>query len=364
MWRYRCANRVEELVSLGVEADTAAYDRCDLAAAARDYDCFILHRVHWRDRLARFFADTRRQRKPVIYDTDDLMFEPNLAEVVGRRPTMPVERLRTKLEGHLTILRRSDGATVSTQPLADLARAENASVETLVNVASRQMIASAPAGRPAPTGTVTIGYFSGTPTHEHDFAVAADALVRLMTTNSTVRLLVVGPLELDDRFAGFDKRTQRLDLMPREELPGVLASVDVNIAPLAANPFSRCKSCIKYLEAALAGTTTVASRTPDFERVIDHEKNGFLAATPDDWHELLTRLADDADLRTRVGMAAAEDVRRAETTEARAVDHAEKLERLFSGGRPGYRRAGHELARAAARRAAPSRLRKLPRPWR
>ena len=46
-------------------------------------------------------------------------------------------------------------------------------------------------------GTITIGYFSGSPTHNRDFAVAAPALARLMDEDPRIRLRVVGFLEVE-----------------------------------------------------------------------------------------------------------------------------------------------------------------------
>lgn len=347
--RYRCEHRSQQLRSLGVESDVVAYNDWDLRGDARAFDAFILHRVHWRSSLDVFFSTTRRLRKPVIYETDDLMFAPALAELVGRRPTMSIDRLREKLNGHLKTLRRSDGVTVSTKPLADFARNENASVEVLTNVVSSEMLTAATSVRRVSGSSVTIGYLSGSPTHDRDFAVAAGGLVRLLETNSAVRLLIVGPLQLDARFDRFGARVCRSDLRPWEELPELLGSIDVNIAPLAADPFSQCKSSVKFLEAALVGTPTIATRTPDFERVIDDGENGFLADTPEDWHQLLGRLVGDVNLRRRLGAAAETAVRRSETTEVRALEHAQKLERLFAGARHRFGRAGLEYARAAVR---------------
>jgi hypothetical protein len=90
-------------------------------------------------------------------------------------------------------------------------------------------------------------------------------------------------------------------------VPGVLRDLDVNLAPLAGDKiFNEAKSAIKWLEAALTRTPTVASASEPFREAIDDHRTGMLADTPADWTRLLIELIDDAGLRHRIGHAARE----------------------------------------------------------
>ena len=61
----------------------------------------------------------------------------------------------------------------------------------------------------------------------------------------------------------------------------VLRTLDVNLAPLApGSVFNEAKSAIKWLEAALVATPTVASPTEPYVAAIDHGRTGLLAAEP------------------------------------------------------------------------------------
>ena len=69
-------------------------------------------------------------------------------------------------------------------------------------------------------------------------------------------------------------------------MPQVLANLDVNLAPLEPGSiFNEGKSAIKWMEAALAGTPTVASATASFVGAIDSWRSGVLAVDLDDWEE-------------------------------------------------------------------------------
>ena len=98
----------------------------------------------------------------------------------------------------------------------------------------------------------------------------------------------------------------RLRAVPWTELPALLAEVDVNLAPLDVTPFTEGKSAIKWLEAALVGTPTLATATAPFRDAIDDGRTGLLVPPGGDWAGPLARIVDDADLRATLGQAARE----------------------------------------------------------
>lgn len=350
--RYRCEHRIEQLRLLDAEADLVPTDEWDAARSAEEYDFFVLHRVGWRRKLPEFLAATRRRRKPVLYESDDLVFDPEAASLRAPLPNATPESMREKQRLQERTLAGCDGATVSTEPLAESARERNREVEVVPNVVTRAMIEAGASARRGGGGPVTLGYFSGTATHDKDFAEAADAVLHVLATRPEVRLLVVGPLELDDRFSDLGERLRRVEKVPWQELPPLLASVDVSLAPLeSGNRFARGKSCVKFLEAALVDVPTIASPIPDFERVIADGENGLIARDEAGWASCIERLVADPDLRRRLGHVAGEHVRRHETTDARAEELGRTLAGLFERGRPSLGDAGTATARTAVRRA-------------
>lgn len=319
--RYRCDHQAEQLTLLGAAVDVAGLEEIDPGEVLDAYRLFVLHRVPFDTEIERFVDEARRRGRLVIFDTDDLIFD-HEAE-----PYVPESARRDDgLRRHAQALALADAVSVSTEPLRRSATSFGERVIVMPNVVSGEMVARADAAfaRRSPReegGPLVVGYLSGTPTHDRDFLQAADAVLWALETYPTVRLVVVGRLDLDDRFGRFAGRIERLPIQPWEELPDLLARVDVNLAPLeVANPFSECKSCVKYLEAGLLGVPTVASPRPDFVRAIEHGRNGLLAETPDEWRGALRRLIESADFRREVGQNAWEDVRARHT--ARALSRA------------------------------------------
>jgi glycosyltransferase involved in cell wall biosynthesis len=179
---------------------------------------------------------------------------------------------------------------------------------------------------PGSSGTFTVG-FVGTlkPWHGLTTLVEAFALLALERPlaptsgergrgegrNSNVRLLIVGDGPERSRLeADLDQRGLRgsavfTGAVSPLEVPGLLASMDVAVAPypkLANFYFSP----LKVYEYIAAGLPIVASRIGQLGEILRHQETGLLCA-PGDAAALaaaLKRLRDDVALRQRLGKAA------------------------------------------------------------
>ena len=176
-----------------------------------------------------------------------------------------------------------------------------------------------------------LGYGSGTPTHDVDFAEAAPAVLDILTRYPHAELWVAGPMQLPDELNSFGARVRRFPLLAWRDWFELAAQIDINLAPLEMdNVFCRAKSEIKFVEAAALGVPTVASQIDPFAAAISHGENGFLAADPAQWLEYLDCLAADAALRRRVGEAARSSVLERYSPQARAADLALLLPQLLN----------------------------------
>lgn len=312
-YRYRVDHTLEQLRLLGIPCAAIPYGtRLDrLQAAGGERAVLILHRAGLDAWVWAALACARRRRWPVLADIDDFVFDLSVTPWVRGLEVLPPGSDRAYNEGVATYRRCLEEADAVVVPSTFLAReAAKLGRPAFVhrNALSQELIALAEGAKAKREGPLTIGYFSGTYTHNYDFRACSAALAHVLERRPEVRLLIVVPLDLDAHLARLAPRITRLPLVFWQQLPQVMREADINLAPLELeNPFCQAKSELKYIEAAVLGIPTVASPTEAFREAITSGKNGWLAATAEEWEEALETLVRDVQLRRQMGEAARKD---------------------------------------------------------
>ncbi len=330
--RYRCLHPQEQLALKRAVTALREADDAQILADVFDYDLFILHRVPHSPLISLFVELARAQGKPLVFETDDLVFDPDLQAHIGYIDTLSPEaarRFRSDLRRLDQTLQGCDCALTTTQFLADEAGRRGKPAYVHRNAPSAEMFrlseqAWAERGRRLeeendPPRPLVIAYFSGTDSHNRDFQTIAGPLTEVLSAHPHTWLHVGGYLELGPDFEPFQSRIRRTPFVTWRELPQLIAQTDVNLAPLELdNPFCQAKSEIKFVEAALVGVPTVASRVEAYEHAITHERDGLLAGPPDEWRAALQSLLEHPDRRRELGQAARQTAYARYTPERRA----------------------------------------------
>ncbi len=173
--------------------------------------------------------------------------------------------------------------------------------------------------RPAKPGIFTVG-FLGSLKPWHGLDILADAYMFLHRKAPNTRLLVVGDgperenLVKDLTARNLLGSSEFTGMVAPSEVPGLLASMDVGVAPYP-NLDDFYFSPIKVYEYMAAGLPVVASRLGDLPELIQDGANGFLVPPGDPvaLAAVLDRLRSDRDLCIRIGCAARCSVLRSHT---------------------------------------------------
>jgi glycosyltransferase involved in cell wall biosynthesis len=341
-----------------------------------DCDLLAIWRAPWNPAFEALVAPAKARGARVLYDVDDLMFEPELAreEIIDgiRSQGFDAPSTAALFSRVAHAIGMADAAAAPTRYLAGRLQRHGKPSFVLPNgfdvqtwAAARRAVrlqraASAELPGGAASGAIVrIGYAAGSRTHQKDFAVAAGALARVMTARPQVRLTLFRQhiqtcidIEEFPALAALDERIEWRDMVPLAALPAEIARFDISIAPLQLpNPFCEAKSELKHFESALVEVPLIASPTAVFANAIDPGRTGLLAADAAEWEAALLRLIDDADLRARIGAAAYRSVLW-EYGPDRRVDQMRSLLAQLTGSPAEAARAFElDIRRAAAPRA-------------
>ncbi|MFA7209300.1 MAG: glycosyltransferase [Parcubacteria group bacterium] len=312
---YRAYNPAEELRIHGFRAATTISDNPNLPKLVDKFEIFVLHRVAWNGNIEKMVQCIKEQGKEIIFDTDDLVYDPQYLKYMDYFQKMdPVEQGQYKKGIGAEIVNDPYVKTCTTTVsyLGDKLRKKGKKVIIVPNrlsdheleLASRLLKKEKIKDR-----FVRLGYYSGTLSHNKDFASITDALMAVLGKYGNVKLLLAGSLDIEDRLNKFGARIETLPRVPRDEYYGNVYKCDINLAPLEIdNPFCESKSALKFIEAGVLKVPTVAVKNRTFSETIEDGVDGFLAGDTAEWIEKIGRLVEDRELRTAMGKKAREKV--------------------------------------------------------
>ena len=310
--RYRAHLPAEALHLVGVEAEVRHYRDPAIDALAERADVVVAYRVPATTQVLALLERVRQRGAAVAFDVDDLIFDPGIADEIPALRLLPAEEAALWLEGvqrYRTTMEACDAFIGSTPALVDHARAVvGIDAHLFENGVGIALGAASDIARRAPRrpGPPRVGYFSGTTTHDDDWRHVEGAVVAALADHPSAELWLGGHLSpREEVLAPLAGRVRRIPFTEWTALPALLRQLDVNLAPLEpGSRFNEAKSAIKWLEAALVATPTIASPSGPFRDVIHPETTGWLADAPADWHRVLSAVLDDPDQRLTVGVRA------------------------------------------------------------
>lgn len=298
--------------------DVRVGQHCDLDGV----ELLLLHRPNQKESLA-LIEEARRRGIPCVVDIDDL-FMPGLLpkQAPFTRYWHPLfhrweaeEQAALGLAGKFSVdtapvnnvmqrfhacLDAADAVTVTTPLLAEAYREFNARICVLPNCYddANPLWHLDPPSRSG----VNIGFF-GTDHHEDNLQLLHGVLERVLHRHPEVRIVEAGGPALVPKIDAPPSQLVHLGSLPFDVFPLLLLQMDIVLAPLADEPFMRCKSNIRCMTAGLARSPVVASPVEPYKEYVRHGVNGFHARSDDDWESALECLVGNQSLRRSMGEA-------------------------------------------------------------
>jgi hypothetical protein len=292
-FRYRVFNMVESINSEVKDGFSASYffesDSGSFDQIIRNTDLLIIHRTRMSFFVDGLISLARRKGIPILFDTDDLIFNPKLIFLL-----MNTLNQSTKSSAELDywfaytsriseVLQKCDGVLVTNDFLSNQIKntfnIKSVSINNFMNLEQElysKEIVTAKRKSFFSRNMQYLGYFSGSPSHQFDLNLIASAINNIFQKHENVFLVLVGYIEIPDILKKYSHRIIYIPFTDYVNLQRIIASVNINLVPLQTNIFTSCKSNLKYFEASFVETLTIASDTLPYSDSIVSGLDGFL----------------------------------------------------------------------------------------
>lgn len=226
------------------------------------------------------------RRIPLVVDYDDAIFHQY------DRHKNPI--MRAMLSGKLKpLLQRADLVICGNAYLEGYAAQYCRRTEIVPTVVNTDVYGPAP--EPRADRPITVGWI-GSPSSWTVVKPLTPLLTELAERlNLTVRVVGAGPQK------DIPPRFEFLQWSEEEEIR-LIQGMDIGIMPLPDEPWARGKCGYKLIQYMASGLPVVASPVGVNTDIVEHGSNGFLASVPREWAGAVTALAEDAELRRKMGV--------------------------------------------------------------
>ena len=258
----------------------------------------------------------RRRRPRLVVDTDDWEGPGGWNEL---NPYTPAQRRFFAWQERWG-LTHADAVTVASRTLESLVWAIGVPREQVFYIPNGVSSSPSPIRHP-PSSILHSPFFIFLYTRFFEFPVSRviELLRRVRERAPGARLLVVGQGLFGEeeellalaRQTGLAAAVEYVGWIDSKVLPGYFVQADVAIYPFDDTLVNRTKCAVKLLDLLAAGVPVVAEAVGQNREYIRHGETGWLVAPGDveSFAGAVARLLENAQLRERLGQAAARDVR-------------------------------------------------------
>lgn len=255
-----------------------------------DVNLFIFCRTKWTPFIESLIDYLSFTKKRFIYDVDDLIVIPSVLSEFLSYTNLYKEYEKYFLYSTrlYSVARKASGIIVTNSYFANLMRQYfPVSVYVIKNFINSSQIEKSKITYECEN---TLGYFSGSNTHNLDFTLLNNPLDKFFKENPSWKLRAMGHIDLPSNFD--EKWVERIPFVNSEKYLLEVAKTKVNLVPLIDNEFTNCKSELKYFESALFKRPSIISNIESYSNIIKNGYNGFLVNGESEWGNALGALKD------------------------------------------------------------------------
>lgn len=324
-FRYRVYNMVQTLQSLSTEISASYFFLTDLANSSEILslaDTLVICRTRYSSQINYLITSARAKNIQVIFDIDDFVFDTAYTQLILNTLDQDTSHPHAAWDhwfaymGRLgETLKLCDSAITTNRFLAaQIEKWTGRPAKVIPNYLNKEQIKISEnfytqkiRSSFRRDDSFYIGYFSGTPTHNKDFEIVADAISHVLKSRPNVVLRIVGFIDLKGEIKNYQSQIEFFPLQDFLNLQRLIAQTEVNLVPLQDNVFTNCKSELKFFEAAICGTLTVASPTFTYSESIRDGQNGYLSCSYE-WADKINYIIDNFKFYPELAAQAHQDV--------------------------------------------------------
>ena len=323
-FRYRAYNMTQALNASDDIEFSASYfftDDLDYIDNIADIaNLLVICRSRYNSKINNLILKFKIRKKSVIFDIDDFVFNSRYTHLIINTLDQDIDNNSTWDEWFAMTsrlgetLKLCDGAiTTNTYLATKIAEYSGLPVRVVPNFINKEQLdfsesiyLNKVALKFKRNDKISLGYFSGSPSHNLDFAIITAALEDVLENDQRVELMIVGYIEPSLNLRRFGGRIKYQPFHDYVNLQGLIGSVEFNLMPLQYNCFTNCKSELKYFEAAIVGTLSIASPSFTYASSIEDGKNGYISHAHQ-WSSVIKRAISNMDAYSDMARKAYED---------------------------------------------------------
>ncbi len=255
--------------------------------------------------------EARRLRLPILYDLDDPLFSVSAYGAYENMKALPdwqKAHFVNEAPKYLDVLNGADLVSVSTPGMQAHTRLyTQRPVHVRRNFADQEALragAEALRSRREDNSSFRVAFASGSQGHEIDFGLIAEDMIHFLAGGAGRKLVILGHFDktlLPEALQGQVETHKFADYTTYLQ---TLASTDCAVMPLTDDPFNRCKSAVRVIDAASVGVPGLVGTVSDMAAMIEDGRTGRVLTPEASWADALEAMAQDRSATREMGRLA------------------------------------------------------------